>query len=305
MLKIWRWYERCLSLHPVKTQVISSGVLWAIGDVGAQYITYSTAKKRLQCKVSTFAIPIPSKPCVCSCNPQSWFWFGIITFLLFYMFLFDLIECYWLFHNCRPPLWQEAELECKIDWKRAAATSMFGFGFVGPVGHYWEEGEEKTKLLLELCNNESKSSQIYIFYVLHCLRHLFCSFRYEGLDRFIKSRFQLRPKTASFVAAKVAMDGILFSPVDLLLFFSYMGLSTGKSVPQVKEDVKRDFLPALILEGGIWPIVQIANFRYIPVRYQLLYVNIFCLLDCALLSWIEQQNDAPWKWRFGGGQGRW
>ncbi|KAE8727954.1 Adenine nucleotide alpha hydrolases-like superfamily protein, putative isoform 1 [Hibiscus syriacus] len=209
MLRIWKWYERCLSIHPVKTQVVSSGVLWGIGDVGAQCITYSTARKRLQCK--------------------------------------------------------DAEQECKIDWKRAAVTSLFGFGFVGPVGHYW----------------------------------------YEGLDRFIKLKFQLRPKTVKFVAAKVAMDGILFSPFDLFLFFSYMGLSTGKSVPQVKEDVKRDFLPALILEGGIWPIVQIVNFRYIPVRYQLLYVNIFCLLDSAFLSWIEQQNDAPWKRRLGGGQGRW
>ncbi|XP_039009446.1 protein Mpv17-like [Hibiscus syriacus] len=209
MLRIWKWYERCLSIHPVKTQVVSSGFLWGIGDVGAQYITYSTAKKRLQR--------------------------------------------------------QDEEQECKIDWKRAATTSLFGFGFVGPVGHYW----------------------------------------YEGLDRLIKLKFQLRPKTTKFVAAKVAMDGILFSPFDLFLFFSYMGLSTGKSVPQVKEDVKRDFLPALILEGGIWQIVQIVNFQYIPVRYQLLYVNIFCLLDCAFLSWIEQQNDAPWKRRFGGGQGRW
>ncbi|CAI9775696.1 unnamed protein product [Fraxinus pennsylvanica] len=45
-----------------------------------------------------------------------------------------------------------------------------------------------------------------------------------------------------------------------------MGFSTGKSAAQVKEDMKRDFLPALILEGGVWPIVQVANFRYIPVR---------------------------------------
>ncbi|XWS17269.1 hypothetical protein CRYUN_Cryun33cG0053200 [Craigia yunnanensis] len=93
------------------------------------------------------------------------------------------------------------------------------------------------------------------------------------------------------------MDGLIFGPFDLFVFFTYMGLSIGKSVAQVKEDVKRDFLPALILEGGVWPIVQVANFRYVPVRYQLLYVNIFCLLDSAFLSWIEQQKDAPWKQR--------
>jgi hypothetical protein len=24
-----------------------------------------------------------------------------------------------------------------VDWRRVAVTSMFGFGFVGPVGHFW------------------------------------------------------------------------------------------------------------------------------------------------------------------------
>ncbi|KAJ7958597.1 Mpv17/PMP22 [Quillaja saponaria] len=105
----------------------------------------------------------------------------------------------------------------------------------------------------------------------------------------------LQPNSFRFVATKVAVDGILFGPLDLLVFFTYMGFSTGKSVPQIKEDVKRDFLPALILEGGIWPIAQVANFRFIPVRYQLLYVNFFCLLDSCFLSWVEQQQDAPWK----------
>uniref|UniRef100_A0A7N2N4H2 Uncharacterized protein n=1 Tax=Quercus lobata TaxID=97700 RepID=A0A7N2N4H2_QUELO len=145
--------------------------------------------------------------------------------------------------------------ELKINWKRVAATSLFGFGFVGPVGHFW----------------------------------------YEGLDRFIKFRLLMQPKSFRFVATKVALDGVIFGPLDLLVFFTYMGFTNGKSVPQIKEDVKRDFLPALILEGGIWPILQVANFRYIPVRYQLLYVNFFCLVDSCFLSWVEQQQDAPWK----------
>lgn len=105
----------------------------------------------------------------------------------------------------------------------------------------------------------------------------------------------MQPKSLRFVATKVALDGIIFGPLDLLVFFTYMGYSTGKNTAQVMEGVKRDFLPALILEGGIWPIVQVANFRYIPVRYQLLYVNFFCLLDSSFLSWIEQQEDAAWK----------
>lgn len=108
-------------------------------------------------------------------------------------------------------------------------------------------------------------------------------------------RLKLQPNSFKFVASKVAADGIIFGPLDLLVFFSYMGFSSGKSAAQVKEDVKRDFLPALILEGAIWPAVQVANFRFVPVRNQLLYVNLFCLVDSCFLSWIEQQQDAAWK----------
>ncbi|KAF3320411.1 protein Mpv17 isoform X2 [Carex littledalei] len=119
--------------------------------------------------------------------------------------------------------------------------------------------------------------------------------RYEYLDRYIRQRLLMKPNSAKFVATKVAADGLLFGPLDLLVFFSYMGFSSGHSAQQVKEDVKRDFLPALLLGGTVWPVVQIANFRFIPVRYQLLYVNLFCLLDSTFLSWVEQQGDAPWK----------
>uniref|UniRef100_A0A7N0T7H9 PXMP2/4 family protein 2 n=1 Tax=Kalanchoe fedtschenkoi TaxID=63787 RepID=A0A7N0T7H9_KALFE len=166
MLRLWKWYQKCLSVHPLKTQVISSGFLWGTGDIAAQYITHSTARNRNR-------------------------------------------------NRNHLPLSDDDEM-FKVNWKRVAITSMFGFGFVGPVGHYW----------------------------------------YEGLDRFIRFKLLLQPSSVKFVATKVAMDGIIFGPLDLFVFFSYMGFSTGKNLDQVKEDLKRDFLPALLLEGGVWPIVQ-------------------------------------------------
>ncbi|KAL7616704.1 hypothetical protein Lser_V15G01876 [Lactuca serriola] len=201
MLKLWRWYQNCLAVHPLKTQVISSGVIWGLGDIAAQTVTHVTAVKK------------------------------------------------------KPLIKSEEDKEFHLNWRRVANTSLFGMAFVGPVGHFW----------------------------------------YEGLDRLLRLKLQYQPKSMRFVATKVALDGIIFGPVDLFVFFTYMGFASGKSVKQVKEDVKRDFLPALVLEGGIWPIVQVANFRFVPVRYQLLYVNFFCLLDSCFLSWLEQQQDAAWK----------
>ncbi|KAG6770644.1 hypothetical protein POTOM_026332 [Populus tomentosa] len=105
--------------------------------------------------------------------------------------------------------------------------------------------------------------------------------------RFIRSRLLMRPNSLRFVGSKVAIDGFLFGPLDLLVFFSYIGFATGKSVPLIRKDLKRDFIPAFVLEGGIWPTVQVGNFRSVPVGYQLLYANFFCLLDGCFLSWLE------------------
>ncbi|KAI3977334.1 hypothetical protein MKX01_000247 [Papaver californicum] len=188
MLKVWKWYQTCLSVHPVKTQIISSGILWGLGDTAAQTIT-----------------------------------------------LFRSIN--------------------QIKHKRASITSGFGFGFVGPSGYFW----------------------------------------YEGLDRLIRSRLRFRPTSIRFVASKVALDGLIFGPFYGVTFFTYIGYSIGKSVAQVQEDVKRDLIPALAAGLAFGPILQFVNFRFVPVIYQLLYVNMFCLLDSAFMSWIEQQQNAPWK----------
>ncbi|CAI0441299.1 unnamed protein product [Linum tenue] len=186
MFNVWTWFQYCLAVHPLKTEVISSGLIWGAGDIAAQAINNYTPEK--------------------------------------------------------------------INWKRVATTSLFGFGFVGPVGHFW----------------------------------------YQGLDRFMRSQL-FHPNSLRFVGVKVAIDGFIFGPLDLLLFFTYMGIAAGKSVPQIRDDMKRDFLPAFMFEGGIWPIIQVVNFRFVPVKYQLLYVNFFCLIDSCFLSWLEQQRNAPWK----------
>ncbi|KAH6815803.1 Peroxisomal membrane 22 kDa family protein [Perilla frutescens var. frutescens] len=44
MLRLWKWYQNCLATHPVKTQVISSGFIWGLGDIAAQAVTHSTTK---------------------------------------------------------------------------------------------------------------------------------------------------------------------------------------------------------------------------------------------------------------------
>jgi hypothetical protein len=59
----------------------------------------------------------------------------------------------------------------------------------------------------------------------------------------------------------------------------------GRFEPQV------DFIPTYAAELAFWPLVQTANFSYVPVRHQLLAVNTFSLLDAAFISWVGNQQD--------------
>jgi hypothetical protein len=51
---------------------------------------------------------------------------------------FEMSNCmkYWILQKISI-LFQDEEKDFKVNWKRAGITSMFGFTFVGPVGHYW------------------------------------------------------------------------------------------------------------------------------------------------------------------------
>jgi protein Mpv17 len=201
----WGWYQVKLAQQPVRTQMITSGILWAAGDYAAQSISRGLERRR-----------------------------GVAD---------------------APHEETKKVAEESTDWKRVALASSFGVGFVGPVGHLW----------------------------------------YEGLERLVIHGLKLRTNSVPFVATKVACDCVIFGPIHLLAFFTYMGLMSGRPWEIVKRDVERDFIPTYMTEGLGWAVVQVANFRLVPVRHQLLFVNVFCLIDSAFLSWVKHQDDAPWK----------
>lgn len=112
LLKLWKWYQDCLAVHPVKTQVISSGLIWGFGDICAQTITHTTAKRHLQIGVSitTFYPPNLEFSFVFSCFQLglAFFlhclgedWFRRISFCfswILYSWVFvGANECLWIF----------------------------------------------------------------------------------------------------------------------------------------------------------------------------------------------------------------
>jgi hypothetical protein len=58
-------------------------------------------------------------------------------------------------------------------------------------------------------------------------------------------------------------------------------------VQDVKEKLRRDFWSSYAAELAFWPAFQAVNFWKVPVRHQLLAVNVACLLDATFLCWCD------------------
>jgi protein Mpv17 len=126
---------------------------------------------------------------------------------------------------------------------------------------------------------------------------------YRFLDAWVAAR--LPRGSARFVAAKVLLDEVVFGPVHVAGFFAAVTLAEGGGVGAVKAKLARDFWPTYAAELAFWPAFQALNFWRVPVRHQLLVVNLACLLDATFLCWVSRNDLAGVMagMRGGGGDG--
>jgi protein Mpv17 len=112
-------------------------------------------------------------------------------------------------------------------------------------------------------------------------------FDFERLTRFMAYGFLMAPvqfkwfqflsrafpltKTASTGPAmkRVALDQFIFAPMGLSAFFLFMTIAEGGGRRAIAHKFRDAYLPALKANFILWPMVQILNFRVIPVQFQL------------------------------------
>lgn len=117
---------------------------------------------------------------------------------------------------------------------------------------------------------------------------------YIGLDKV--ARAISIPGSPKFVAAKVCADTLIFGPIHVAAFFAFLTICEGGTLEKAKDKIKTDFMSTFITELGVWPVAQALNFKFIPLKFQLLTVNTLTVVDAAFMSWV-QHNDG-WLDRF-------
>lgn len=57
--------------------------------------------------------------------------------------------------------------------------------------------------------------------------------------------------------------------LGLGLFFSFMTFAEGQQLKAIKNKLRKVYIPILKANYMIWPLVQILNFRVVPLQFQL------------------------------------
>lgn len=96
---------------------------------------------------------------------------------------------------------------------------------------------------------------------------------YILLDHYLGNK-----KCLKTVTLKVLLDQILFSPFNLTVYFSTLGLCEMSSLKRVKNEIVEKGLENIyIIEWLIWPPAQYFNFYVLPLKYRILFDNIISL----------------------------
>lgn len=93
--------------------------------------------------------------------------------------------------------------------------------------------------------------------------------------RFLDKRIGSGGKIVAF--KKVFVDQTLMAPVVIAGFLTIVGLLQKHNLKAVKEELSDNYVDVLLMNYRVWPMVQAINFYFIPLQYQVLYVQSFAL----------------------------
>ncbi|GJQ85204.1 hypothetical protein Trydic_g13047 [Trypoxylus dichotomus] len=94
------------------------------------------------------------------------------------------------------------------------------------------------------------------------------------------------------VAKKIMADQFVMSPTCIVYFFFAAGLLEKKSLLECKEELYAKALELYTVDWCVWPPTQFINFYFLPVQYQVLYINVMTMLYNVFLSYIKHRETA-------------
>lgn len=94
------------------------------------------------------------------------------------------------------------------------------------------------------------------------------------------------------VCKMVAFDQLIFAPMSVAAFFTVMTLAEGGGRRAVSNKLRDMYIPTLKANYVVWPLVQMINFRLMPIQFQLPFVSTIGIAWTAYLS-LSNASEEP------------
>ena len=133
----------------------------------------------------------------------------------------------------------------KYDFTAVRNQAIIGF-IRGPTMHYWMEALNKLFFKLGYTTPQSQLS-------------------------------------TEVVIGKMALDQFLFAPLHMLYYMRVIGWLEGRPSADVMAKISNDFLPVMMMNWKVWPIVSLLNFKLVPPQLRVLTLNI---VGCAWMVYL-------------------
>jgi len=105
---------------------------------------------------------------------------------------------------------------------------------------------------------------------------------------FLANRVSLST-TNRTIAARVVADQFVFAPINMTCFLSSMAYFEGSSV---KDKLSKAWVPGMTNNFLLWPWVQAANFKFVPLEHRVLVVNFVALGWNCYLSYLNSSGSS-------------
>jgi len=98
--------------------------------------------------------------------------------------------------------------------------------------------------------------------------------------------FPKDPTSTKAVVAKTALDQLLWAPAFSCVFFAFVNLFEGRP-DLIAPAIAAKLLPMLAANYALWPLAHLINFKFVPSKQRILYINCVQILWSAYLSHLS------------------
>mmetsp|Transcript_40416 Transcript_40416/g.47286 ORF Transcript_40416/g.47286 Transcript_40416/m.47286 type:complete len:259 (-) Transcript_40416:89-865(-) len=177
-------------------------------------------------------------------------------------------------------LWYSHQLDVRpIFTKCASAGIVAGFGNLLAQRLMWDT-DGKGQFVIDW-KQTGRFVVINIIFVAPCLHHW-----YNWLSAAMPG------KSIAPVLKRVFVDEFIFTPVYVPAFMGLLWSFEGNKFEDIPHMIREEWLNIMIFDWCVYIPVQFFNFRYNPVKYQVLVMNLVGVGWSCFISWrAQRQND--------------